>query len=151
MAGKNSLRVDGSALEGITQGPLPGSRKIYVEGALHKELRVPMREIQQTATHHGHGSNAVKTENPPICVYDPSGPYTDPTARIDLKKGLEPLRASWISSRADTHDLPGLSSEYGRMRLQDPRLDGLRFHTHRRPRVGKPGKNVSQLHYARKG
>ena len=147
----NSLRVDGRALEGITTGPLPGSRKVYVPGTLHPELRVPFREISQAPTVHGHGAGARQTENPPIAVYDPSGPYTDPDARIDLKAGLPAARAPWISARGDCKELPELTSAYGRERLSDPRLAGLRFHGHRRPLVAIPGRNVTQMHYARKG
>src|SRR5687768_11940484 len=95
--GKNQLRVDGEALKGITTGPLPGSRKVYLG-----ELRVPMREIRQTPTLHGHGPDAKRTENPPIYVYDPSGPYTDVEAKIDLRRGLQPVRTSWIAARGDT-------------------------------------------------
>ena len=79
-----SLKVDGKVLEGITQGPLPASRKVYVPGERYPELRVPMREISQTPTHHGHGPDAKRTPNPAIHVYDSSGPYTDPEARIEL-------------------------------------------------------------------
>ena len=149
--GNNALRVDGQALEGITTGPLPGSRKVYVTGTLHPDIRVPFREISQSPTVHGHGASAKRTENPPISVYDASGPYTDPNAKIDLKAGLPALRAGWISSRADTNELPELTSRYGRDRLADPRLAGLRFHGHRRPLVAKPGRNVTQMHHARKG
>ena len=91
------------------------------------------------------------TQNPPVYVYDSSGPYTDPDARIELKEGLAPIRASWISARGDTEELPGITSEYGRLRESDPRLAGLRFSHRRKPRVAKAGHNVTQLHYARKG
>src|SRR5919197_1174396 len=121
-----TAHVDDAAVQ-----PLPNSRKIYV-GA----LRVPMREITQTGS------------NPPIVVYDASGPYTDPDARIDIRKGLPALREPWISVRGDTAVLDGPSSEYGRKRLADPKLAELRFDLHRKPRRGK---NVSQMHYARRG
>ena len=111
--------------------PLPNSRKIYVG-----PLRVPMREITQSAG------------NPPITVYDTSGPYTDPEARIDIRKGLVAVRQAWIEARGDTVQLDGPTSEYGQRRLHDPKLAELRFDLHRRPRRGK---NVSQMHYARKG
>jgi phosphomethylpyrimidine synthase len=143
--------VDGKVLEGITRGPLPASRKVYVPGERYPELRVPMREISQTSTRHGHGPEARVTPNPPVRVYDSSGPYTDPDARIDLREGLPPLRAGWIEARADTEALPGVSSEYGRAREADPRLAGLRFAHRRKPRVARRGANVTQLHYARKG
>ncbi|MBJ6762523.1 phosphomethylpyrimidine synthase ThiC [Myxococcaceae bacterium JPH2] len=146
-----SLKVDGKALEGITRGPLPASRKVYVPGVLHPDLRVPLREIAQTPTHLGHGPNAKETPNPAVFVYDSSGPYTDPSAEIDLRKGLSAPREAWIHARGDTRELTGITSEYGRQRETDARLDGLRFAHRRKPRVAKAGANVSQMHYARKG
>ena len=104
-----SLKVDGKVLEGISRGPLPASRKVYVPGEQHPELRVPMREISQTPTRHGHGPDARVTANPPVYVYDSSGPYTDPEARIDLREGLPAIRASWIAARGDTEELSGIS------------------------------------------
>jgi phosphomethylpyrimidine synthase len=114
--------------------PLPNSRKVYVG-----PLRVPMREITQSG------------DNPPIHVYDTSGPYTDPQAQIDIRKGLPALRERWIEARQDAELLAGPSSGYGRERLADPRLAELRFDLHRRPRRAVQGKNVSQMHYARRG
>ncbi|MFZ5469379.1 MAG: phosphomethylpyrimidine synthase ThiC [Myxococcota bacterium] len=142
------LHVDSSALAGITQGPLPGSRKVYVPGVLYPELRVPMREIEQTPTRHGGGP---PTPNPAIAVYDTSGPYTDAEARIDLRRGLQPSRERWVRERGDVEELPQMSSEHGRSRLSDRRLDGLRFPLAKRPLRAKAGKNVSQMHYAKKG
>ncbi|MFL5358731.1 phosphomethylpyrimidine synthase ThiC [Archangium sp.] len=146
-----SLKVDGKVLEGISRGPLPGSRKVYVPGVLHPELRVPMREISQTPTRHGHGPDAKQTPNPSIFVYDSSGPYTDPDAPMDLRQGLPAIRGEWIHRRGDVEELPGITSEYGRTREADPRLTGLRFAHRRKPLVAKQGANVTQLHYARKG
>ncbi|WP_326522484.1 phosphomethylpyrimidine synthase ThiC [Archangium lipolyticum] len=146
-----SLKVDGKVLEGITRGPLPASRKVYVPGVLHPDLRVPMREISQTPTRHGHGPEAKETPNPSILVYDSSGPYTDPEASLDLRAGLPAVRAEWIRRRGDVEELSGVTSEYGRTREADPRLSGLRFTHRRKPLVAKPGANVTQLHYARRG
>ena len=126
--------------------PFPSSRKIYVNGP-RPDIRVGMREITQTPTPTSHGSD----ENPPITVYDTSGPYTDPTARIDLRAGLAPLREKWILDRKDTVQLDGPSSEYGLARARDPKLAHLRFEHIRAPRRAKAGANVSQMHYARKG
>ncbi len=109
--------------------PLPSSRKIYVEGT-RPDIRVPMREIAQAETPASFGAEA----NPPIVVYDTSGPYTDPAAAIDIRRGLPALRAAWIAERGDTAELDGLTSAYGRARLADPELAGLRFDLHRRPR-----------------
>ncbi|MBP8098729.1 MAG: phosphomethylpyrimidine synthase ThiC, partial [Arenimonas sp.] len=89
--------------------PIPGSRKIHVEGS-RPDLRVAMREITQSQTPTLFGGE----DNPPISVYDPSGPYTDPDARIDLTVGLPALRARWIEERGDTELLAQLSSEFGR-------------------------------------
>lgn len=84
-------------------------------------------------------------------VYDTSGPYTDPEVRIDLRKGLPDVRSRWIDERGDTEILPGLTSEFGQARLADASLDALRFAHVRTPRRAKPGANVSQMHYAKKG
>ncbi|WBL65151.1 phosphomethylpyrimidine synthase ThiC [Thauera sp. WB-2] len=127
--------------------PLPNSRKIYVEGS-RPDIRVPMREITQSDTPASFGAEP----NPPIFVYDCSGPYTDPAAKIDIRSGLPALRQPWIEARGDTEVLPGLSSEYGRARAADTALDELRFPgLHRAPRRAKPGANVTQMHYARRG
>ena len=84
-------------------------------------------------------------------VYDTSGPYTDPRAAIDIRNGLLPLRERWIEERADTELLAGPTSIYGRARLDDTKLAQMRFNLQRTPRRAKPGMNVSQMHYARKG
>ncbi|WP_343213346.1 phosphomethylpyrimidine synthase ThiC [Archangium violaceum] len=146
-----SLKVDGKVLEGITRGPLPASRKVYVPGVRYPDLRVPMREISQTPTRHGHGPDAKETPNPSILVYDSSGPYTDPEATLELRAGLPAVRAEWIRRRGDVEELSGVTSEYGRTREADPRLSGLRFTHRRKPLVAKQGANVTQLHYARGG
>ncbi|MBW7902040.1 MAG: phosphomethylpyrimidine synthase ThiC [Rhodocyclaceae bacterium] len=127
--------------------PLPNSRKIHVEGS-RPDIRVPMREIAQDDTPTMFGGE----KNPPIFVYDCSGPYSDPAARIDIRAGLPALRAGWIAERNDSERLADLSSEYGRQRAADQSLDELRFpDLHRKPLRAKPGMNVSQMHYARRG
>src|SRR5215472_6209569 len=136
-----AAHVDDAAVK-----PLPNSRKIYVEGA-RRDVRVPMREIVQSDTPASFGAE----RNPPVCVYDTSGPYTDPGARIDIRQGLAALRGAWIAERGDTEELQGPSSLYGRERLADPRLADLRFDLKRRPRRAKAGRRVTQMHYARKG
>jgi phosphomethylpyrimidine synthase len=128
---------------------LPNSRKVYIEGS-RPDIRVPMREISQSDTPLGHG-NGKAEKNPPIFVYDTSGPYTDPNVKIDIRSGLAPLRQKWIEERNDTELMSGPSSQYGKERLADPKLASLRFNLHRKPRRAKPGMNVSQMHYARKG
>jgi len=134
-------KVDAAAVE-----PLPASRKIYVPGS-RPDIRVPMREISQTDTSASFGAE----KNPPLVVYDTSGPYTDPEARIDIRKGLPALRAAWIAERNDTVELDGPTSAYGRERLADAKLAGLRFDLKRKPRRAKSGANVTQMHYARRG
>ncbi|WP_024303566.1 phosphomethylpyrimidine synthase ThiC [Pseudogulbenkiania sp. MAI-1] len=133
--------VDEAAIQ-----PLPNSRKIYVQGS-RPDIRVPMREISQADTPTQFGGE----KNPPIYVYDCSGIYTDPDAKIDIRSGLPAIRAAWIEERGDTEQLAGLSSEYGRAREADPKLADLRFNLTRQPRKAKPGCNVTQMHYARKG
>jgi phosphomethylpyrimidine synthase len=133
-------------LSGEITRPFPDSRKIFVEGS-RPDLRVPMREVSQAPTH---ASTGVE-ENPPITVYDTSGPYTDPQAQIDLMKGLPPLREAWIEARQDTERLDGPTSEYGRARAADPELAALRFEHIRAPRRARAGLNVTQMHYARRG
>jgi phosphomethylpyrimidine synthase len=121
-----TAHVDDAAIQA-----LPNSRKVYVGS-----LRVPMREISQTGG------------NPPLMVYDTSGPYSDPAAKIDIRKGLPALRQKWIEQRGDVQVLNGPTSEYGKRRLEDPKLAELRFDLHRKPRKGRC---VTQMHYARKG
>ncbi len=133
-------------LSGSVTRPIPGSRKIHVEGS-RADLRVAMREVVQSATPTLFGGE----DNPPVTVYDPSGPYTDPEARIDLRAGLPRLRARWIEERGDTEPLSEPSSAFGRGREGDARLDGVRFPARPLPRVAKAGANVSQMHYARRG
>jgi phosphomethylpyrimidine synthase len=133
--------VDDAAVQ-----PLPNSRKVHVEGS-RPDLRVPMREIAQSDTPASFGAEV----NPPLAVYDTSGPYTDPTVDIDIRSGLPPLRARWIEERGDSAELDGLTSAYGRARLADAELAGMRFDLHRKPRRARSGANVSQMHYARRG
>ncbi len=136
-----TAHVDDAAIK-----PLPNSRKVYVTGS-RPDIRVPMREVSQAATPTMFGGE----ENPPVYVYDCSGPYTDPAARIDIRSGLAPLRQKWIEERGDTEVLNGPSSAFGKERLADPKLAELRFNLKRAPRRARPGKNVSQMHYARQG
>ncbi len=135
-------RVDAAAV-----APLPNSRKVYVTGS-QPDIRVPMREITQSDTPSAFGGE----KNPPIFVYDTSGPYTDPEAKIDIRQGLPALRQRWIEARGDTESLAGLTSMFGRERAADPATAQLRFPgLHRTPRRAKAGANVTQMHYARRG
>ncbi len=146
----NALAVDlirqTSELSTSVVRPIPGSRKIHIAGS-RADLHVPMREVELADTPLMFGAE----KNPPLAVYDTSGPYTDPQVRIDLVAGLAPLRARWIQERGDSEILTGLSSEFGRKRAGDPKLAGVRFPHTTAPRRAKSGANVSQMHYARRG
>ncbi|MCF7821272.1 MAG: phosphomethylpyrimidine synthase ThiC [Mariprofundaceae bacterium] len=141
---------ESSTQESITtkdaRQPFPNSKKVYVEGS-RSDIRVPMRQISLSPTTTSEGIE----ENHPILVYDTSGPYTDPDVELDLQKGLPDVRKSWIEERDDTVFLTGLSSKYGNERRDDESLDHLRFEHLKQPRKARIGKNVSQMHYARKG
>jgi phosphomethylpyrimidine synthase len=126
--------------------PFPSSRKIHVQGS-RPDIRVPMRQVEQADTPASFGSE----QNPPITIYDTSGPYTDPDATIDLMRGLPTLREAWIVERGDTDQLPGPSSEFGRDRQSSPELSHLRFEHIRPPRRARRGAKVTQMHYARRG
>ena len=125
---------------------LPASKKVYIEGS-RPDIQVPMREISLTDTPTGLGGE----HNPPVMVYDTSGVYTDPNVQIDLDKGLPSVRQNWIEERNDTDVLSGLTSTFGQERLKDIRTADIRFAHIQNPRRAKAGKNVSQMHYARKG
>lgn len=124
----------------------PNARKIYQTGS-RPDIRVPFREIAQHATPDIDGDEP----NPPITVYDTSGPYTDPDVVIDIRKGLAEVRTQWIDERDDTERLPGPSSAFGHARRNDPATEALRFDLKRLPRRARSGRNVTQMHYARQG
>lgn len=123
-----------------------GSKKVYAEGS-SPDIRVPMREISLSATTGAFGEE----ENAPVRVYDTSGPYTDPDVQIDIHEGLGALRTKWITGRGDVEEYNG--------RTVRPEDNGYKKEDHaaeypglqRKPLRAKPGKNVTQLHYARKG
>ncbi len=132
----------------ITQESFPNSKKIYVNGKIH-DIKVAMREIQLASTKDKDGNIL---ENLPVTVYDTSGPFTDQSVDVDIKKGLSKLRHKWIVERNDVENLSALSSEYGRKRKEDSSLDKLRFeHVVTNPLKAKKGKYVSQYYYAKKG
>ncbi len=133
-------------VDDATIKPLPNSQKIYVQGS-RPDIQVPMRKISQSDTPTG-----ISTEkNPPIYVYDTSGPYTDPSTKIDIRSGLPKLRDKWISERGDSEILSNPASIYARKHLADPKLAEMRFDLKHHPRCGKIGTNVTQMHYARLG
>ncbi|RYZ92543.1 MAG: phosphomethylpyrimidine synthase ThiC, partial [Moraxellaceae bacterium] len=126
--------------------PFPRSQKIYVTGS-RPDIRVPMREISLFDTPTDMGGE----KNPPVRVYDTSGPYSDPTVSIDLRRGLPDIRGRWILDRKDTEELAGSNSSFTRQRLDDAALEQLRFELQRPARQARAGMNVSQMHYAKKG
>ena len=145
---KNLAKFDGETAEidpGTIQ-PFAKSRKIYVQGS-RPDIQVPFREISLSDTPSMFGADT----NPPVVVYDTSGPYTDPTVKIDIRSGLPAMRATWIMERGDVEQLDGPSSEFGQQRKTDPELAAMRFYLTRQPLRAKAGMNVSQMHYARKG
>ena len=131
----------------ISIEPISGSKKVYVKGKIHN-INVAMREIilSPTKLHNGKIEN-----NAPVTVYDASGPYTDSSIQIDIKKGLPRLRENWILNRNDVEELKEVSSQYGNERLNDKSLDHLRFEHTKKLLRAKDNCNVSQLHYAKKG
>ncbi|WP_279451769.1 phosphomethylpyrimidine synthase ThiC [Aeromonas dhakensis] len=129
----------------------PNSRRIFIEGS-RPDIRVPLREIQLADTFVGGTKEAPQFEpNEPVPVYDTSGPYGEEAAPIDVRRGLPRLREQWVLERADTEALEGLSSTFTQERLADEGLDHLRFEHLPSARRAKPGRRVTQLHYARAG
>jgi phosphomethylpyrimidine synthase len=148
---KNANLSESAQVDSGSVQPFTRSRKIYVQGS-RPDIRVPMREISLDVTPMGFSGVGSSGEiNAPVCVYDTSGPYTDPDVTIDVRQGLADVRSPWIESRADTERLPGLTSNFGQERLADAELTKLRFAHVRNPRRAKAGANVSQMHYARQG
>ena len=125
--------------------PFPNSQKIYAEGS-RADIQVPMREITLTDT-----IGELAEKNDPVHVYDTSGVYTDPSVTIDLRKGLDNIRETWIDERNDTDALDGMSSTFSNERLDNAELDKLRFEFLKTPKRAKAGKNVTQMYYAKQG
>lgn len=135
----------------ITRTPFPNSEKVYLNGTLHPQLRVAMRKVKQMPTVTIEGGKKKMSPNPDIYIYDTSGPYSDPSADIDLRKGLPRLRESYIANNKDIEQLAEITSQYGRMRRDDRTLDSLRFEHIALPRRAKAGKQISQMYYAKQG
>ncbi len=143
MSNANQLPTENS----ISTTPFPNSKKIYVQGKIH-DIKVAMREIELSDTKI---NGKTSQKNPSVVVYDTSGPFTDPEADLDIRKGLPALREKWILDRGDVEQLTEISSDYGKSRLYSSELDHLRFQHLHKPLRAKTGMNVSQLHYAKKG
>lgn len=137
-------------ISNIDVSSYPNSEKFYVDGKLFP-IRVGMRRVKQYPTVKIENGKRVEYPNEDIVIYDTSGPYTDPSVKINLNEGLSRHRESFIEARGDTEIQNDISSEYGRMRRDDKSLDSLRFPVQHRPRKAKDGKRVTQMHYARKG
>ena len=142
----NPLLIEAAELSETVVRPIPGSKKIHVEGS-RPDIRVPMREIALSDTPIVDGIE----KNAAFTTYDTSGPYTDSTYAVDLTTGLPALRAKWIDERADTTRLGDFTSPFTRRHAQAAQLDHVRFPNVPKPRVAKAGKNVTQMHYARQG
>ena len=120
--------------------PFMNSRKVYVPGKMYPDIRVGMREILTE-----------DPETPVVPVYDTSGPYSDVDAKLDVTKGIERFRESWIMERGDAEQLDDMTSAYGRARRANHELDHLRFNAEHHPLRAKAGHHLTQLDYARKG
>ncbi|WP_419869543.1 phosphomethylpyrimidine synthase ThiC [Chryseobacterium sp. CT-SW4] len=131
----------------ITRSPFPNSKKVYIKGKVYP-INVAMREISLSPTKLSNGNLEY---NPPVTVYDTSGPYTDENAEIDIIKGLPRIREQWILDRNDVDILEDITSEYGKARLADSSLDQLRFSYNHQPKVARKEKEITQLYYARQG
>ncbi len=132
----------------LSYSPLPNSRKVFVHGSIHSAIRVPFREVEQSPTELRGGAKEI---NPPVRLYDTSGPYSDPTHSIDISSGLPDVRTPWILQRDDVDVLERTVSDYRLLREADERFAEIRFPKARRPMMSRTGRNVSQMHYARKG
>jgi len=145
--GTHSRTITGNGTDGEHKPSQAQSSRVYVTGTT-PGMRVPMREVQLTPTRlPGGGEEA----NPALRLYDTSGPYSDPAFTPDLNQGLPPLRLSWILGRGDVEELATPSSNYRLQREADPQLAAIRFVNLRKPLRAKPGKCVTQMHYARRG
>ncbi len=141
----------------LTRDPIsPNSKKIYVGGEIHPDIRVPFREIKlaPTITQNSADREPTEEENPPVRVYDTSGPYTDPEVEIDIRQGLTPIRRQWILSRGDVEACAGRTErpEDNGYHSANQMADIERFNRSGRTIYrAKAGSNISQLHYARQG
>ena len=149
----NTDNPNSSDGNGITTQPLPASKKIYVQSAQRPDVRVPMRAITVSSSLDDHSSNG--HSHSPVMVYDTSGPYTDANVGTDIRKGLGPMRLDWIKGRGDVEEVAGYryTNGNGKNGSKNDSASTERFpDTSRRPVLrAKPGRNVSQMHYAKQG
>ena len=148
---RRSRRAQAEAfIQNVSGQSFPNSKKVYVEGVLHP-IRVAMREISVSDSARGSRENPVYDKNEAIPVYDTSGAYTDSDIAIDVYQGLPKLRSEWIDKRGDVEELDSVTSKFTQERLANEGLDHIRFEHLPNVKRAKPGKNVTQMHYARKG
>ena len=152
----NTETDNGAKSKGITDQPLPASHKVYVHSHQHPDVSVAMRAVELSTAQNGHGNGNGNGShaNAPVMIYDTSGPYTDPNTETDIRRGLHPLRQDWIRARGDVEELAGSSYVAPALKNGKPNTPQTeRFpDAARRPILrAKPGCNVSQMHYARKG
>lgn len=137
----------------ITTDGFPNAQKRYQSGVLHPEIRVPYREITLSPSKQYDSDQLI--ENPAICLYDTSGPYTDPAVTIDVLQGLAPLRTAWIEKCQDTELYEGRTIQQEDNGIRTPERIASDIPVapslQRQPRRAKTGRNVTQLHYARQG
>lgn len=151
MSNKKEVKIPNKG-SNITRDPFPGSEKIYVNGEIHKDIKVAMRQINLTDSEAMFTKGEfIKEKNEPVVVYDTSGPFTDPSIEIDVKRGVPAIRQPWIDKRDDVQELVEITSDFGKERLYNSDLDHLRFQHLKKPLIAKKGANVSQMHYAKKG
>jgi phosphomethylpyrimidine synthase len=147
----NKILSESAEVDVASVQPFPASTKLYIEGS-RPDIQVAIREIKLTSTPVvGNDGSSRLEPNLPVRVYDTSGPYSDPSLQVDIRKGLPAIRDAWVLERNDTEELVTESSDYTQQRLSDDELSALRFDLKRKPRRALPGKNVSQMHYARQG
>ena len=137
-------------IENIDVNSYPGSEKVYIDGEIFP-IKVAMRRVNLTPTVDIVKGEKVITENAPVYVYDTSGVYTDPNVKININEGLPRTREALIAQRDDLEQLPHITSDYGRMREEDPTLDNIRFAHRYAPRRAAKGKEITQMALAKKG
>lgn len=143
-------KIDTAPQKGkITRKPFPNSKKIYVNGKIHPQIKVAMRQITLDDTIDSLTQEHLPNE--PVTVYDTSGPYSDLTKEIDVHKGIDRIREEWVVARDDVEELESFTSVYSNKRMNDKSLDHLRFQLKHKPKRAKKGRNISQMYYAKQG
>ena len=137
-------------IDNIDLTSYPGSEKVYITGKIHP-VRVAMRQVNLTPTVKIVDGEKVMTSNAPVMIYDTSGVYTDPEVKVDINRGIPRIREQWTAGRPDLEQLTELTSEYGRMRENDSKLDSIRFACRHLPRRARKGCKITQMDMARRG